>query len=42
LILEIGAARGDKQSVSGLNRYDGEPISPSHIKKTVKEVLGHE
>ncbi|MCF8473425.1 MAG: 2-oxoacid:acceptor oxidoreductase subunit alpha [Emcibacter sp.] len=42
LILEIGAAKVDKQSVSGLNRYDGEPISPSLIKQAVKEVLGHE
>ena len=42
LILEIGAAKTGKQSVSGLNRYDGVPISPSQIKEGVKEVLGHE
>ena len=42
LILEIGAAKVDKQSVSGLNRFDGQPISPSQIVTSVKEVLGHE
>ena len=42
LILEIGAAKVDKQSVSGLNRFDGVPISPSQIVTSVKEVLGHE
>ncbi len=42
MILEIGAAKVDKQSVTGLNRFDGVPISPSQIKDSVKEVLGHE
>ncbi|HEC00167.1 MAG: 2-oxoacid:acceptor oxidoreductase subunit alpha [Emcibacter sp.] len=42
LILEIGAAKTGRQSVTGLNRFDGVPISPSQIKQSVKEVLGHE
>jgi len=41
LILEIGTAKAGRQTVSGLNRFDGEPISPSQIKQSVKEVLGH-
>ncbi|PCJ44404.1 MAG: 2-oxoglutarate synthase subunit alpha [Alphaproteobacteria bacterium] len=42
LILEIGAAKTGRQSVTGLNRFDGVPISPSQIEQSVKEVLGHE
>ncbi len=42
MILEIGAAKQGKQVISGLNRYDGEPISPSQIINAVKEALDHE
>jgi len=42
LIHEIAEIKTGKQKVTGLNRYDGVPISPVDIKKTVKEVLGHE
>jgi len=42
LILEIGAAKGGKQTVSGLNRYDGVPIAPLQIIDAVKEASDHE
>jgi len=42
LIHEIAEIKTGKQKVTGLNRYDGVPISPVDIKTTVKEVLGHE
>ncbi|MBL4767455.1 MAG: 2-oxoacid:acceptor oxidoreductase subunit alpha [Rhodobacteraceae bacterium] len=42
LVLEIGAAKVGSQKVSGLNRYDGVPISPSQIVTSVREVLDHE
>ncbi len=39
LIVEIERYRNDSTRVVGLNRYDGEPISPQQIFDKVKEVL---
>ncbi|NOZ42203.1 MAG: 2-oxoacid:acceptor oxidoreductase subunit alpha, partial [Alphaproteobacteria bacterium] len=39
LILEISAIKTNRQTVTGLNRYDGVPILPVQIREKVKEVL---
>jgi 2-oxoglutarate ferredoxin oxidoreductase subunit alpha len=42
LALEVERLLGDAGKVAGLNRIDGEPITPEQIAARVKEVAGHE